>query len=276
MKKKFKKIAGLTLIEILIAVVISSLMMAAMFTSYTIVNNTYRQVTDRAKLSQAGRDLIGQLLREIRMAGYRYVNDDMAPDNDHVAIKITKGSGLEGGTCDKLQIVYGSVDYTSTAAEGERYEYTRYQITYECEKSTQVETLPDGSKQTIDGFKILKSKKKWDVATNTFETGTDDTLYEEEMVLDYVQDLIFVPFDANGKQIGNQDPGNVVPGLANIDSLRTVDIALIVRSTKPFYRENKNREVTSIYDSDRKIDHKTDKYLREIITVTANARNAGL
>ena len=276
MKKKFKKIAGLTLIEILIAVVISSLMMAAMFTSYTIVNNTYRQVTDRAKLSQAGRDLIGQLLREIRMAGYRYVNDDMAPDNDHVAIKITKGSGLEGGTCDKLQIVYGSVDYTSTAAEGERYEYTRYQITYECEKSTQVETLPDGSKQTIDGFKILKSKKKWDVATNTFETGTDDTLYEEEMVLDYVQDLIFVPFDANGKQIGNQDPGNVVPGLANIENLRTVDIALIVRSTKPFYRENKNREVTSIYDSDRKIDHKTDKYLREIITVTANARNAGL
>ena len=276
MKKKFKKIAGLTLIEILIAVVISSLMMAAMFTSYTIVNNTYRQVTDRAKLSQAGRDLIGQLLREIRMAGYRYVNDDMAPDNDHVAIKITKGSGLEGGTCDKLQIVYGSVDYTSTAAEGERYEYTRYQITYECEKSTQVETLADGSKQTIDGFKILKSKKKWDVATNTFETGTDDTLYEEEMVLDYVQDLIFVPFDANGKQIGNQDPGNVVPGLANIESLRTVDIALIVRSTKPFYRENKNREVTSIYDSERKIDHKTDRYLREIITVTANARNAGL
>ena len=51
-EKKFKKIAGLTLIEILIAVVISSLMMAAMFTSYTIVNNTYRQVTDRAKLSR--------------------------------------------------------------------------------------------------------------------------------------------------------------------------------------------------------------------------------
>ena len=104
MKKKFKKIAGLTLIEILIAVVISSLMMAAMFTSYTIVNNTYRQVTDRAKLSQAGRDLIGQLLREIRMAGYKHVNDDMAPDNDHVAIKITKGSGLEGGTCDKIKL----------------------------------------------------------------------------------------------------------------------------------------------------------------------------
>ena len=69
MKSKFRKIAGLTLIEILIAIVISSLMMLAMFTSYTIVNSTYRQVTDRAKISQAGRDLVGQVLREIRMAG---------------------------------------------------------------------------------------------------------------------------------------------------------------------------------------------------------------
>ena len=55
MRKKLSKIAGVTLIEILIGIVISVVMMAAMFTSYTIVNNTYRQVTDRAKLSQAGR-----------------------------------------------------------------------------------------------------------------------------------------------------------------------------------------------------------------------------
>jgi Tfp pilus assembly protein PilW len=69
MKKKLSSIAGLTLVEILIAVVISALMMAAMFTSYSIVNSTYRQVTDRAKISQAGRDLVGQILREVRMAG---------------------------------------------------------------------------------------------------------------------------------------------------------------------------------------------------------------
>ena len=67
MKKKLSSIAGLTLVEILIAVVISALMMAAMFTSYSIVNSTYRQVTDRAKISQAGRDLVGQILREVRM-----------------------------------------------------------------------------------------------------------------------------------------------------------------------------------------------------------------
>ena len=77
MKKKLSSDAGLTLVEILIAVVISALMMAAMFTSYSIVNSTYRQVTDRAKISQAGRDLVGQILREVRMAGYKYINDDI-------------------------------------------------------------------------------------------------------------------------------------------------------------------------------------------------------
>ena len=93
MKKKLSSVAGLTLIEILIAVVISSLMMAAMFT-YTIVSNTYRQVTDRAKISQAGRDLVGQILREVRMAGYKYINDDIPASSAHNPIKITKGTEL--------------------------------------------------------------------------------------------------------------------------------------------------------------------------------------
>ena len=83
MKKKLINFSGFTLIEILIAIVIVSLMMAAMFTSYTLVNSTYRQVTDRAKISQAGRDTVGTMLREIRMAGFRYVNDDIAASNQH-------------------------------------------------------------------------------------------------------------------------------------------------------------------------------------------------
>ena len=75
MKKKINNISGFTLIEILIAIVITSLMMAAMVTSYNLVNNTYRQVTDRAKISQAGRDTVGTMLREIRMAGFKYMGD---------------------------------------------------------------------------------------------------------------------------------------------------------------------------------------------------------
>ena len=61
MKNKFSNIAGTTLVEILIGIVISVLMMAAIFTSYSAVNNTYSQVIDKAKISQTGRDIIGML-----------------------------------------------------------------------------------------------------------------------------------------------------------------------------------------------------------------------
>ena len=56
MKKKINSISGVTLIEILIGIVVSTVMMAAMYTSYNVVNSTYSQVTDTAKISSTGRD----------------------------------------------------------------------------------------------------------------------------------------------------------------------------------------------------------------------------
>ena len=70
--KKLKNISGLTLIEILIGVVISTIMMAAMYTSYNVVNSSYSKVTDRAKISRSGRDIVQMLMRDIRMAGYKH------------------------------------------------------------------------------------------------------------------------------------------------------------------------------------------------------------
>ena len=76
-KNKTNNISGLTLIEILIGVVISTLMMAAMYTTYSIVNNSYSKVIDRAAISRSGRDVVGMMMREIRLAGYKYFGDDL-------------------------------------------------------------------------------------------------------------------------------------------------------------------------------------------------------
>ena len=278
MKKKLSSIAGLTLVEILIAVVISALMMAAMFTSYSIVNSTYRQVTDRAKISQAGRDLVGQILREVRMAGYKYINDDIPASSSHNPIKITKGTGI-GASCDKIEIVYGGIEYNKSAAEGDRFDYTRYKITYRCEPSDKIDDTVPGGTTKIKGFKVLKSKEKWQTAPAGWVTGTDDTLYKDEQVLDYVQDFVFVPHDEDGKIIGNISSGTVTPSNTRAFDVRTVDVGLVIRSTKPFYRSDTKgggviRKVVSL-TTGRNIQEK-DKYLREIITVTANARNVGL
>ena len=64
--------------KILIGIVVSSLMMAAMYTTYSIVNTTYNQVVHKAKISRSSRDLIELLIRDVRMAGFKYyfgIND---------------------------------------------------------------------------------------------------------------------------------------------------------------------------------------------------------
>ena len=103
-KNKTNNISGLTLIEILIGVVISTLMMAAMYTTYSIVNNSYSKVIDRAAISRSGRDVVGMMMREIRLAGYKYFGDDLphyagdSPDtlkDSHAPLIITESVSMQ-------------------------------------------------------------------------------------------------------------------------------------------------------------------------------------
>ena len=71
-KKYPNNIIGLTLVEILIGIIITSMMMAAMYTSYSVVNQSYTQVSEKAKISRSSRDLVSMLMRDIRMAGFKY------------------------------------------------------------------------------------------------------------------------------------------------------------------------------------------------------------
>ena len=137
MKKKNSSIAGVTLVEILIGIVISMIMMAAMFTSYQAVNNSYSQVIDRAKISQTGRNILGMIVKDIRLAGFKYFDDISKTPTNYVPIYITKASGTG---CDKLDIMY-SDRRVKPGSSPKTYEYTTYKITYECKASNIVDKL---------------------------------------------------------------------------------------------------------------------------------------
>ena len=278
MKKKLNSIAGVTLIEILIGILISVVMMAAMYTSYSVVNSTYSQVSDRAKISSAGRDVVGMMLREIRNAGYKYFNDNIPITNELSPIIITKSSNFTT-SCDKLEIVYGDVDYNQN--RNPKYEYERYKITYECKAST----IPDKSAPPSTGnkyppikaFALYKSQVAWDKNSKKWKnpkTDNNNKTYDEEIVLDYVSDLVFNAVDDQGLLI-NPPP---TPTNANKDKLyniKIVDIALTVRSSKEFFRSSRLRELFAMTDKNRN-QKNTDKYLRDTIVVSAHARNLGL
>ena len=111
-KNKFNNNAGLTLIEILIGIVISAMMMGAMYTTYSVVNNSYSQVTDRAKISRSGRDIIGMLMRDIRLAGFKYyygVNTVGIPKNDY--LQYVGGTSSVKDSHDPLIIIKNDLGY---------------------------------------------------------------------------------------------------------------------------------------------------------------------
>ena len=279
MKKKLNSIAGVTLIEILIGILISVVMMAAMFTSYTVVNNSYSQVADRAKISTAGRDVIGMLLRDIRLAGFKYHNDNIPTSNEHAPIIITKSSNFTN-SCDKIEIVFGTIAGKPTG-NPLKYEYERYKITYECKKSKipnkSAPPLSGNKYPPIDAFAIYKSKVKWNTSRNNWDNGDTDNnpkTYGPSLVTDYISDLVFNAIDDKGLLI-KPPPTPTNATKDKLYKIKTIDIALTVRSTKDFFRTSKLREVLAMTDTSRNI-KKTDKFLRDTIVVTAHARNIGL
>ena len=157
MKKKIKNILGVTLIEILIGVVISVIMMAAMFTSYNVVNSTYAQVTDTAKISQAGRETLGMIMRDVRLAGYKYFGDNIPYDPvQHIPILITKQSLLN--PCDKIEIVYGDLKSKNTTPA--TFDFVRYRITYQCAKDSRIDPKGNGTQTYFDTEKLRVLQKK--------------------------------------------------------------------------------------------------------------------
>ena len=279
MKKKFIKISGITLLEMLIGIVISSIMMGALYTSYTVVNGSYTQVADKETISRTGRDIVGMLLRDIRMAGYFDVDSvKIAGDAMHPLI-IGKSTNFSGASriCDKIRIVYGDIVYNKGSTP--EYEYPIYEIDYRCKKSTipnrKAKKNAAGTFPTKDLFAIYKQKKSWNKSTASWNdptTDNDPKTYAYELIIDHVEDVIFNPIDANGDII---KPAPNRLNLNRLYEIRSVDILIMLRSPDPFYKNEKPRTVYALNANNRN-KQKTDKFLRESIAVTANARNIGI
>jgi hypothetical protein len=283
MKKKINSIAGITLIEILIGVVISTIMMAAMYTSYNVVNSTYSQVTDTAKISQTGRDVVGMIIRDVRMAGYKYFNDDIQTDSTkHIPILITKKDS--SNPCDKIEIVFGDIKYDRSVTPIKQ-KFERIKITYECKFSTipdKENPLSGGGYKTLGvtkGIKtVYKSKVKWDVVNNNWisdaasDIDSDPETYSPAPVVEYIEDLIFVPIGPDGQAY--DPPPSSTNNPDQLYTIKVVDVLLTVRSKKKFFRTKKRRVKEALIDDSRKID-KDDYYLRDTIVISAHARNLG-
>ena len=274
--KKFSNISGVTLIEILLGIVISIIMMGAMLTSYNVVNNSYSQVTDKAKISNQAKVVLGMIMADIRNAGFKYHNDSVKTTNELIPILITKASNFNTA-CDQIDIVYGDMNYDENRTP--KYEYERYKVTYHCEASKLPDKtappLPGNKFPPIKAFAVYKTKVIWDDTQKSWKNPTtdgNDATYKKQLVADYIEDLVFIPIDDEGKLI--DPPPTPTINKSKLYKIKTIDIALSIRSTKKFFRSDKDRTKFTLNNPLRK-KTRNDKFFRDTIVVTAHARNMG-
>ncbi len=299
-KNKFNNAAGITLIEIMIGVVISAIMMGALYTTYSVVNNSYSQVTDRAKISRSGRDIIAMLMRDIRVAGFKYyfgkndsgiskqdnlqyVGGNSSIEDSHDPIIVIKNKlGYSAGDvdadsdlsvsknnendlcCDRIHIVYGDFNQNDATQP-----YKRYKITYYA--------LPS-SNGADEYYAVYKSKESWiqtgeDLAGSWVKDCTE--CFTGELIRDHLVDMEFIVFDNQGRII-DPPPRPDNASRKDLYNIKIVDVRLTFRSKREFFRfeanADKPRLVKGLGDRTREF---MDKFLRDSVVVSVHTRNIG-
>jgi len=302
-KNKLKNISGITLVEILIGIAVSALMVTAMFTTYNVVNNSYSQVTDRAKISRSGRDVIAMLMRDIRLAGYKFymgtntlgitkadnltyhTGEDVIEESHDPIIIIHNELGYSPtGTeapdkkidtakdkcCDKIHIVYGDFDHTDVEQP-----YKRYKITYYAKPN------PKGT-VTNSYYGIYRTKESWieNEANPVGQWVTDcDECYHEELLRDHLDDMEFVAFNKHGRNLFNSEENSFPrPDKANkteLYNIRIVDVRLTFRSKDEVYRPGNNTKARWVKGLGNRARAFFDRYLRDSVVVSIHTRNIG-
>lgn len=152
---------GFSFLELLMAVAVSSIILAAIYASYLIVARQYTRLVAIAEVQDSGVPVLNLLMRDIRMAGYKAVDTNMQSPFGAIATPISiTDSG--NACCDSITVIYDK----DTA--------TRQRIIY----SVQPQTNPTRNV-------LYMSKANWD--------GTAwITNVNLAPVADYIEDLQFI------------------------------------------------------------------------------------
>ena len=108
--------------------------------------------------------------------------------------------------------------------------------------------LPGNKYPPINAFAIYKTKVIWDESGSKWKnprTDGNDATYEKQLVADYIEDLVFLPIDDEGKLINPPPtPNNATKN--KLYKIKTVDIALNSKINKKFFR-NMIKKISSLH-----------------------------
>ena len=231
-----------TLIETLVALVIGMIAVGAMYFAYQYFNNTYQSITDRAAMSEAGRNSLSLIAKDLRNAGYKNINYSRSVWDRKIEVK----NNYNSRGADYLSIWFNSD------------QNTRIQTEYYIEQTGSQTNLV---KQLIEN-PVVDPKKAY------CERYSNQRNCKPMVIVENVTDFQVVLRDNTGAELTSVGLFSA-NAIANQDKVHTAEIYVTVRSPNELYKTSKTTKILNHNFSLQK----NDQYHRETFYLSVYLRN---
>lgn len=163
-----------TLVEMLVAMAVSTIIIAATYASYDLVATQYKKNIDVAEMHTSGRAVMQMIERDVRMAGFEYRDNDAKVTYGSItAPLVIKDSGNK--CCDEVTVIYDYYDEDSKKAE-------RIRITY----SSGPHPRNKGGGDKYDRYRLYK---QIDVLGRNNAILVNPIIGSKDLLADFVEDF---------------------------------------------------------------------------------------
>ena len=231
-----------TLIETMVALVIGMIAIGAMYFSYQYFNNAHQSITDRAKISELGRNSLSMIAKDLKNAGYKNINYSRSAWDKKIEVK----NNYNSQGADYLRIWYNSDQ--STRLQAEYY------------------TVKTGDQTNL--VKKLIENPQFENRQVYCERSDTQKNCKPLVIVENVTDFQVVLKDINGGELTAVGLSSA-DAIANQDKVHTAEIYVTVRSANELYKANK---ITKILNHNFSL-QKNDQYHRETFFLSVYLRN---
>jgi prepilin-type N-terminal cleavage/methylation domain-containing protein len=251
--------AGFSLAEVMVAIVIGVISIAAAFSSYNYFNKSYDLVSQKAKINKTAREGLAVITRDLRNAGY--IDPNYTKDSRPEIHLIGQRQKYSGTNMDSLNIYY-----TPAPQIRQRIYYRpwKYQNTNEYFLAREVVNNPIQGGQA---FKIIYDNIEFIPHISDFQVVFKDKDGNELVpVCDYCGPVENA--QGSGTMVGSYNLGQ-----ANMQKVHTAEVYLTLRSPKEIYKTNKKVTIKNHSGSNGNEQTFNDKYHRETFFASVHTRN---
>ncbi len=234
---------GFTLVELMITMVISSLIVAAIYSAYLTQNRVYNAQQSVAEMQQNLRAGLGLMIRDIRMAGYDKFNSASAGFVDNV--NFSNGGALNETVFSSATQIAFTADLDSDGTIDQATE----------------DINGDGN---TDMTEMEQFSYRLNVTGDLQRYSTTTGAIEWYAVAEHIDSIEFNYLDSDG---------NITTDLNNISE---VQVSILARARQPDRKFTNNMIYTPASGVANNWGPYNDNFRRRLLITTINCRNMGL